>query len=77
MIKKITYKFKDWYKSSETRRIFTIPVGDVSREDAEKTIRELMALYHEEIEFPEGVILKSNNIDHNKDIWYPNNSIGL
>lgn len=65
--------FKGWYRSTSDRRVFFIPVGNTTDEETEKSIRELMVQYHEQIEFPEGIVLKSNN----SETWYSNNSIGL
>lgn len=55
-----------------TRRVFTIPVGNLSREDAEKQIKELMGLYKEDIGFPNDIDYKfPENMLINKDIWFP------
>ena len=54
------------------KRVFTIPVGDLSREDAEKQIKDLMNSYTQEIDLPEGFKLPIENFSNlNSDIWFP------
>jgi len=59
------------------RRVFKIPIGNITEKEVMEKMRELMKSYNEEIEFPKDYVIKCNNIDHSRDIWYPNNSIGL
>ena len=57
----------------EPKKTFIIPVNDLTEEEAKQRIKELMKLYKERIDFPDDVVVKINNTNHNKDIWYPNN----
>ena len=72
-IRNIIYAIKGWYRSTPNRRMFYIHISDIPKEEAEDNMKKLLKLYHEDIPFPEGVIIKSNN----SETWYPNNSIGL
>jgi len=72
-IRNILYVIKGWYKSTPNRKVFYVTVDDISKEEAEDNMRKLMKLYYEDVEFLEGVVIKSNN----SETWYPNNSIGL
>lgn len=35
------------------KRVFTIPVGDLSQEEAEKLVKELKEKFNEEVDFPD------------------------
>jgi hypothetical protein len=54
------------------KRVFTIPIGSFSREEAEKNIKELMNYYKEDIGFPDDIDYKfPENMTIDKDIWFP------
>lgn len=59
---------------------FIIPIGGMPKKQAEQQIQELMATYHEEIQFDEGtgmVYINGNpQPPHSKDIWLPNGAEG-
>jgi hypothetical protein len=48
---------------------FIIPVGNMSREEAEKQIRELMTQYHEDIQWDENLGEVKINGEHNLEIY--------
>jgi hypothetical protein len=57
---------------------FVIPVGELSREDAERQIQELMSEYHDEVVWDEESgrvsINGETNISFSKDYWIPSNN---
>lgn len=64
-----TYYDKD---GKVIKRVFTIPVGNLSREDAEKQIKNIMNSYKDDVEFSSDVDYKfSENMLKDRDIWLP------
>ena len=59
---------------------FVIPVGGLSRTQAEQQIYQLMSEYHEDVQFEDELgIIKingSSNIPHSKDFWFPSTQDG-
>lgn len=59
---------------------FIIPVGGLSRQQAEQQIYQLMSEYHEEIQWDDNLgtveINGSSHIPHSKDIWLPSGGEG-
>ena len=57
---------------NKIKMVFKIPVGEISKEEAEKNIKELIKSYKDEIKFDDGMdsvnfYIKSNlNIDEQK-----------
>lgn len=57
-------------------RLFKIPVGGLSREEAEKQIMELMKEYHEDVQWDDSIKIKIDpNKNYDQDIWYPKKTI--
>ena len=58
------------------KRKFVIPVGNMSKDDAEKTLAGMIADYKEEITFDDNFgtvqVNGSPNIPYNKEYWFPN-----
>jgi len=59
---------------------FIIPVGGLSRAQAEQQIYQLMSEYHEDIQWDDNLgtisINGSSHIPHSKDIWLPSSNDG-
>jgi hypothetical protein len=59
---------------------FVIPVGGLSRQQAEQQIYQLMSEYHEEVTWDDNLgtisINGSSHIPHSKDIWLPSSAEG-
>lgn len=59
---------------------FVIPVGGLSRQQAEQQIYQLMSEYHEDIQWDDNLgtvsINGSSHIPHSKDFWFPSSSEG-
>jgi len=59
---------------------FIIPVGGLSRTQAEQQIYQLMSEYHEDVQWEDDLgIVKingSSNIPHSKDFWFPSSNEG-
>ena len=59
---------------------FVIPVGGLSRQQAEQQIYQLMSEYHEEVTWDENLGTMSINgssvMPHSKDFWFPSSSEG-
>ena len=59
---------------------FVIPVGGLTRQQAEQQIQQLMSEYHEDIEWDDrtGIpyINGSTKIPHSKDYWFPSSEAG-
>ena len=59
---------------------FIIPIGGLSRQQAEQQINQLMSEYHEDVQWEDDLgIVKingSSNIPHSKDFWFPNSGEG-
>jgi hypothetical protein len=59
---------------------FTIPVGGLTRQQAEQQITELIAEYHDDVQWDERMgtvaINGSTNIPFSKDIWFPEGNAG-
>jgi len=59
---------------------FIIPVGGLSRQQAEQQIFQLMSEYHEEITWDDNLgtmsINGSSQMPHSKDFWFPTSSEG-
>jgi hypothetical protein len=58
------------------KKIFTIPVGEISKEEAEASILELMKDYHEDVMWDESidVMLDDDNklkVKDDNDVWIP------
>ena len=58
-------------------RSYKIPVGGLSRKDAEQQIHQLMSEYNQDIQLDDNLgtinINGSSHIPQNKDYWFPNN----
>lgn len=63
-----TYYDKD---GNVTKKVFTIPVGNLSREDAENQIKNLMNSYSEEFDLTDDDYKLPENMLQNSDIWFP------
>lgn len=48
---------------NQERRIFTIPVGNISTEEAERTIQRLIGQYNTNVYFPEDLQVNNGNIE--------------
>ena len=59
---------------------FIVPVGGLSRTQAEQQIYQLMSEYHEDVQWEDDLgIVKingSSNIPHSKDYWFPSSNEG-
>lgn len=59
---------------------FTIPVGGLTRQQAEQQITELIAEYHDDVQWDERMgtvsINGQTNIPFSKDIWFPEGNAG-
>ena len=59
---------------------FVIPVGGLTRQQAEQQVYQLMAEYHEDVQFDERMgtvsINGSTDIPHSKDFWFPQSGEG-
>ena len=59
---------------------FIIPVGGMSRQQAEQQLSTLMSEYHEDVQWQDDLgtvtINGSSNIPHSKDYWFPQSSEG-
>jgi hypothetical protein len=59
---------------------FVIPIGGLSRQQAEQQIYQLMSEYHEDIQWDDNLgtisINGSSHIPHSKDFWFPSSSEG-
>jgi len=59
---------------------FVIPVGGLSRTQAEQQIYQLMSEYHEDVQWEDDLglvkINGSSNIPHSKDFWFPSSAEG-
>ena len=59
---------------------FVIPVGGLSRQQAEQQIYQLMSEYHEEVTWDDNLgtmsINGSSQMPHSKDFWFPSSSEG-
>ena len=59
---------------------FVIPVGGLSRQQAEQQIYQLMSEYHEDIQWDDNLgtveINGSSHIPHSKDFWFPSGNEG-
>jgi hypothetical protein len=59
---------------------FVIPVGGLSRQQAEQQIYQLMSEYHEEITWDDNLgtmsINGSSQMPHSKDFWFPSSADG-
>jgi hypothetical protein len=57
-----------------------VPVGGLSRQQAEQQIYQLMSEYHEDIQWDDELgtvkINGSSNIPHSKDFWFPSSAEG-
>lgn len=63
--------------TNQHRRVFRIDVSGITPEDAERTLRQMLASYKEDIPFPENVQISINEIsNHNHEIWEPVRAIG-
>lgn len=59
---------------------FVIPVGGLSRAQAEQQIYQLMSDYHEDVQWDDNIgtvtINSQSNIPHSKDFWFPSSAEG-
>lgn len=59
---------------------FVIPIGGLSRTQAEQQINQLMSEYHEDVQWEDHLgtvkINGSSNIPHSKDFWFPSSGEG-
>ena len=59
---------------------FIIPIGGLSRTQAEQQINQLMSEYHEDVQWEDQLgtvkINGSSNIPHSKDFWFPSSGEG-
>jgi len=59
---------------------FIIPVGGLSRQQAEQQIYQLMSEYHEEVTWDDNLGVMSTNgssqMPHSKDFWFPSSNEG-
>lgn len=59
---------------------FIVPIGGLSRQQAEQQIYQLMSEYHEEVTWDDNLgtmtINGSSQIPHSKDFWFPSSSEG-
>jgi hypothetical protein len=59
---------------------FIVPVGGLSRQQAEQQIYQLMSEYHEDVQWDDNLgtvtINGSSNIPHSKDFWFPSSGEG-
>lgn len=59
---------------------FVVPVGGLSRQQAEQQIYQLMSEYHEDIQWDDNLgtisINGSSHIPHSKDFWFPSSNEG-
>jgi hypothetical protein len=57
------------------RRVYRIPIGGLTREQAEQQIKELMSEYHDEViwndEMEKWSISGQTNLPFSKDYWFP------
>ena len=61
-------------------KTFKIPIGDLSRQQAEQQIYQLMSEYHEDVQWDDNLgtvtINGNSHIPHSKDIWFPTSPEG-
>ena len=50
------------------KRIYHIPINNLSREEAEKSILELMSEYHDDVEWNSEYIAKEKRKERNKKL---------
>lgn len=59
---------------------FIVPVGGLSRQQAEQQIYQLMSEYHEDVQWDDNLgtvtINGNSNIPHSKDFWFPSSAEG-
>jgi hypothetical protein len=61
------------HRDGEITRRFIIPVGNLSKEDAEEQLSKLMSDYKKDVDWDNDVKLPENDINlyFDKDYWFP------